>query len=496
MLEGNSYRHIIKATSLFGGVQVINIVITIIRSKIIAVLLGPTGMGITGLLTTTIGLVSSVTNFGLASSAVKEVAGARAAADPNRITVTISVFQWLIWITGLLGTSVVLLLAPWLSRITFGNRDFTWAFIWISITLLFNQLSSEHYVILQGLNRLKDLAKAGVIGSLFSLIFSVPLYFFFGINGIAPAMVVASVISYIVAYSYGRKIFISRIKSSWETILREGKGMMIMGFVLTVNGFVLMGSSYLIRIFIGQTGGIADVGLYSAGFAIINSYVGMVFTAMVTDYYPRLAALASDNVQFNKTVNQQAEITLLILGPIILVFIIFIKIFVILLLSNQFVAVTGMLLWAMLGILFKAASWPLGFIFISKGDSKVALISELLANGYMLLLNMLGYYFFGIDGLGVAFLIGYALYLFQVFIIARLKYEFSYTPDFYKIFLFQFSTGIICLGITKMISAPWSYLVGLFFIAVSLLFSYRKLDDRIGMREAFLNFQSRFKRKN
>ena len=79
--EQSSYRQIMKATSIFGGVQVYNIIISVIRSKFIAVLLGPTGMGISGLLTSTTGLIGNITNLGLSTSAVKNVAAANASGD-------------------------------------------------------------------------------------------------------------------------------------------------------------------------------------------------------------------------------------------------------------------------------------------------------------------------------------------------------------------------------------------------------------------------------
>ena len=63
-----SYRQIMKATSIFGGVQVINIIIQIIRSKVIAVLLGTTGVGVMGLLITTISFIAKLTGFGLNTS--------------------------------------------------------------------------------------------------------------------------------------------------------------------------------------------------------------------------------------------------------------------------------------------------------------------------------------------------------------------------------------------------------------------------------------------
>ena len=55
--ETQSYKSIFKSTSLFGGVQVYNILLSIIKTKFIAVLLGTTGMGIMGLYQSTICLI-------------------------------------------------------------------------------------------------------------------------------------------------------------------------------------------------------------------------------------------------------------------------------------------------------------------------------------------------------------------------------------------------------------------------------------------------------
>jgi O-antigen/teichoic acid export membrane protein len=162
--EKSSYRQIMKATSIFGGVQVFNIFIAIIRSKAIAVLLGPAGMGIAGLLTATTGLVASLSNFGLGTSAVKDIAEAYGTGDEPRIAKTAAVFKRLVWITGLVGATITLMLSPWLSELTFGNKDYTWSFILLSVTLLLGQLTSGQNVILQGIRKLKYLASANVWG--------------------------------------------------------------------------------------------------------------------------------------------------------------------------------------------------------------------------------------------------------------------------------------------------------------------------------------------
>lgn len=144
-VQRNSYRQIMKATSLFGGVQFFQILISVVRSKFVAILLGPTGMGIVGLLTSATALVGGLTNLGLGTSAVKNISEARTTGNEDRISNVIFVLRRLVWMTGLLGVLVTLFFSSWLSEVTFGNRDYTLAFVWISVTLLFNQLSSGNW---------------------------------------------------------------------------------------------------------------------------------------------------------------------------------------------------------------------------------------------------------------------------------------------------------------------------------------------------------------
>ncbi len=254
--QQSSYRQIMKATSLFGGVQVFNILISIIRSKVVAVLLGPAGMGIMGLLNSTIGLIGSCTNFGLSTSAVKYVATANNAGDNQQITIVVTVFRRLVWITGMLGTLVSLFLSPWLSQLTFGNKNYTIAFIWISITLLFNQLSSGQLVILQGMRKLKNLAKANLLGSFLGLFITLPLYYILGVKGIVPGIIGTALITLILSWIFSRKIKIKPTKIPLKETFTEGKYMLRMGFLISMSGLLLVGGSYIVRIFISRTGGV------------------------------------------------------------------------------------------------------------------------------------------------------------------------------------------------------------------------------------------------
>lgn len=487
----SSYRQIMKATSLFGGVQVFNIVIAIIRSKVIAILLGPAGMGIAGLLTSTTGLVSALTNFGLGTSAVKDIAAAYESGDESRIAKVIGVFRKLVWGTGLLGTVLTLILSPLLSQLTFGNKEYTLAFAWLSLTLLLNQLTSGQNVLLQGMRKLRYLAKANMLGSFLALVISLPIYYYWRLDGIVPALIITSVFTLGIAFYFAKKIKIQQPKVTLKETISEGKGMLQMGIMLSLSGLITMGASFFVRIFISNEGGVEDVGLYTAGFAIISTYVGLVFSAMSTDYYPRLAGVAHNNEKAKVLINQQAEIGILILAPILTAFLIFISWIVILLYSSKFTPVNGMIHWAALGMYFKVASWAIGFVFLAKGASKIFFWSELIANSYLLLFNILGYKYFGLVGLGISFLISYILVLLQVYFISHYKYKFAFSAGFYKIFIIQFILGLSCFLIIKFMPTPWAYLVGLPFIFVSGWYSFVELDRRMGLRSIMSNYLRR-----
>lgn len=494
-MKENAYRNIFKATAVFGGVQVFKILITIIRSKFIAVLLGPAGMGINSLLTSTLGIISGLTNFGLATSAVKNVAAANATGDENRIATVVSVFRSWVWITGLLGFITALILSPWLSKLAFGNYDYTIAFALVSVTLLITQISAGQSVILRGMRQIKLMAQSDLIGSVVGLFVSIPLYYFFVNKGIVPAILITAITGLLLTWYFARKVPVKSVSVTVKTIFAEGREMLAMGFMLSLSSLIAMGTSYILRIFITKHGSITDVGLYSAGFAMINSYVGLIFTALSTDYYPRLAGVAHDKVKASREINQQAEIAILIMAPIICFFLIFINWAVILLYSHKFISIGSMVHWVALGIFFKASSWALGFLILARGASKVFFWNELITNVYMLILDIAGYYFWGLTGLGISFFITYLLYLIQMVILTKTLYQFSFDKHFIRIFLLQSCLALSCF-LTSFFFHSWlAYLIGGIFICCSVFYSIYEMDKRLGLKQILKRFKNKSPKK-
>ena len=76
MEKQNSYTHILKYTGLFGGVQGINILVGLVRNKLVALILGTMGMGFLALYSSTKKLVGDPTKPGFAKSSVRDLSAA------------------------------------------------------------------------------------------------------------------------------------------------------------------------------------------------------------------------------------------------------------------------------------------------------------------------------------------------------------------------------------------------------------------------------------
>lgn len=484
MNEANSsYKDSLKATTLFGGVQIYNIIIQVIKSKIVAILLGPTGMGIVGLLSSTTTIISTISNCGLGTSAVRKVAESYATNNTPKISLIITVFRKLVWITGILGALICIIFSQFWSRITFGNTDYTFAFIILSLNILLMQLTTGHNVLLQGLRKYRYLAKANIIGNTIGLVITIPLYYFWGIKAIVPVLVISNFSAFFIASYFSSKINISSIKINFNDIKNEGSDIVRMGLLLGFQGGFSALAAYLIQIFITNTGGVSDVGLYNAGFTIVNTYVGLVFTAMGTDYYPRLSAISSDNTKFIKSVNQQAEISLLLLTPIVLIFIVFIKWIIVLLYSEKFIPAQGMIYWAISAILFKAMAWSLSYSILAKGNTKIFFWNESITITYGLGFNLLGYSLFGLTGLGISFFIVNLLYFFQLWLVTKKYFNFVFEVKILKQFIFLQAATLICLLITILASMTTSIIIGTVLILITIFYSFIELDKRIEIRK-------------
>lgn len=480
--QNNDYTSIFKSTSLFGAVQVFNILISVIRSKVIAIWIGPTGMGILGLLTSTLKVVGEFTKLGLSTTAVREIAQTESKGDTQETNLIIATIRKVVWFTGLLGVIVTLIFSPVLSYLAFDGYDYTLAFVWISISLLFNQLSAGQLAILQGFRKLKLLAKANLLGNFIGLLISLPLYYFFRLDAIVPVIIVSSFVALVVSWLYSKQVKVNAPKLSNSDAYDKAKGMLHLGLMLSLRGSITLVAAYVFQLYLSHVGGIDEVGYYVAGFMIINSYVGMVFNAMKTDYFPKLSGVIDNLQDVNKIVTNQSIIGILIIGPLVVAFLSFLPLIVRLLYTPEFLVIIAFVSWAILGVLFKTLSFSMGYVILAKGDSKLFIKTAVFFSALMLAFNIIGYHFYGLEGLGISFLLYYTLHFFGIKLITAKHYKLSLDKSLMTIFLVLFGLSIATFLSTYINQSIYKYVICSILLIITLAYSYRQLDKRVNFK--------------
>lgn len=476
--DKNEYRNSLSSTLLFSGVQIYHIFIKIIRSKFVALFLGAEGMGITSLLHSTTDLISSFTNLGLSTSAVKTIAEAESLKDDQKIAITVTVLKRLLFVTGLIGTFVCAVSASFWSQYSFGDDTYVWSFVFVSVIILTEQLYKGELALLQGLRKKKYLAQANLIGQTVSLFLTVPLYYFYGTKAIVWVLVLFSIFTLLISKYYTRKLNIGKIHISWKNTFIYGFEMIKLGFFLSLQLILSQAYLYFVRNYVGQTGGIEEVGLYSAGTILVNIYLGLVFSAIATSYFPQLAATNSYS-EMNDVVKKQAEISILLFAPLIVVFIVFIKPVILLLYNETFLPIEMMLYWAMAATLIKSFGWAMSYTILAKAKPLYFFYNEFFSMLYTFPLTLLGYKYFGLTGIGIAILVGYLLYLLQEIFVTKAMFGVNFDIGVWVLF-FKLHLPLVFVFLAKsFIPNPIGIIVELMVIGATIVWVYYELNKRM-----------------
>jgi O-antigen/teichoic acid export membrane protein len=378
---------------------------------------------------------------------------------------------------------IVIAFSRFLSRHVFGNLDHSWDFVFLSSTVLFTILTNKNNTLLQGSRKLKDLANSTVIGASAGLISSVPLYYYFEIKGIVPALIIASITNYLVSHYYVTRFSIVKPIINFKETYVEGLSMFKLGMVMMIAS--LMGSIviFYVNTYISSQGTISDVGLYGAGIAITSQFIGLVFTAMSLDYFPRLSSVSNDNFKVHNTVNQQSEITLLIMLPLLIAMILSAPLIIKILLTNEFLKLTTFIRIVAFGTIFQAISFTISYIPLAKGDSKTYFIwNALFSNAFGLIILVIGYKYFGLNGLAYSLVINHLItFLVFLFITNRL-YSYKMSRMLYYFLVVSVIMISCVLFLVNVFPNIYGYTFGVCLLIFGILFSLYYINRLIDLK--------------
>jgi len=490
----DSYGHVLKYTGIFGGVQGLNILVSLVRNKLIALILGPGGMGLASLFNTTVNFISQATNFGISFSAVKHVSELFDSGDEVAISHFVKVVRAWSLLTALLGMLVCIVTGPLLSNFTFSWGDHSLHFILLAPAVGLLAITGGETAILKGARRLRSLAVIQIYSVLAALFISIPVYYFFNQSGIVPVIVLMALTSMLLTIRHSYRLYPLRLRGTGG-LLGEGMGMVKLGLAFVVAGVMGSGAEMLIRSFLNKSSDLDVVGLYNAGFMLTVTYAGMVFSAMETDYFPRLSSVNSDVAATNLTVNRQIEVSLLIVAPMLAVLIVTLPVLIPLLFSSQFLPVVGMAQVAVFSMYIKAVSLPVSYVTLAKGDSVGYMLLEAVYDVVLVVLIVFGYRFWGLFGTGLALSLSYLFDLLLVGTYACVRYHYRVSSSVVRYSAVQLGLGLAVYVVTLMAGTVAYWILGSLLCVASLTVSVHILHQKTSLWASLTRkFRNKFSR--
>ena len=469
-----------------GGVAGLTLILSMVRTKFAAILIGTAGVGMSSNFTAIQGVVGAIAGLGIQSSAVRDIATAVAKNNNEEIGRTVLSLRRICWLTGCVGMLTMVLMSPLLSFWTFGTEKYRWDIGALGAVILLANIQGGQMALIQGMRRMGDLARVQLFGALIGTLVTIGFYFWLRVRGIVPALVVMASFQLFISWRVAKKIEVPVVNMGWKESFRQAGAMVRLGVAMMWTGLLGSAVAYATNVLITQQINLQAVGIYSAAFALSGVFVNFVLNAMGADYYPRLAGMAHDNAEINRLVNEQTEIGLLLAAPGLMATIALAPLVIYVFYTQEFLPATNLLQWFVLGCLGRVISWPLSFVMLALNRGKLFFITETCAHFLNILLVFLGLLIFGLEGISIAFCILYIAYTAAVLCIIKNLTDFRWSSSS-KYLLWCVCTLVVatfCAG--RFLPALPGAGIGLLLALIGLIISMHGLLKRLGDSHRFV----------
>ena len=473
--QGESYGQILNSSAVIGGSTAINIAIGVVRTKLMALMLGPAGFGLFGLYGSIAYLARTVGGLGIHSSGVREIAYAVGTNDAEKTARTTIALRRVTIALGVLGSFVLSALAKPVSVFTFGTDARTWSVVLLAAAVFTQILSDGQSALIQGMRKVADLARIAVFGAILGTVSSVAFVYVWHERGIVPSVICVALMSLVVSWWYSRKIKVVPTRMNRSDFLNELRSLLKLGITFMASTLAAVGSAYLIRVIVLRKLGYASTGLYQSAWTLGGLYVSFILDAMGTDFYPRLTAMSDDNIAATRLVNEQVQVGLLLACPGVLATLTLAPLVIPLFYSAKFDAAAGFLRWLAVGAIVQVATWPMSYLIAAKNRKKIYFLCELAWSVASVGLAWVFIPLTGLDGAGIAFLLAGVIYGVLLFPIVRYLAGFSWSH--FTLRLGALAAGGIGLTLLDLRYLPlgWATGIGLFMTVAACLISLRTL---------------------
>lgn len=472
----------------------LNILISLVRTKVAAVFLGPVGIGLIGLFNNLIGTAANVASLGFGPVGTRQIAEAAGREDAIAVAAARRSLFWGTVVLAAVGAAVFWLLRDILATHVLKDASLAGDVGWLALGVGLNVAAISQSALLNGLRRVSDLAWVSVLSALLSTALGIPALLLWGQSGLLAYLLLTPITSFLVGYVYAVRLPKAKsVPTSFFILVRQWRVMAHLGIAFMLAGLAVTVANLMVRTLVQRELGTAALGHFEAAWMISMTYMGFLLRAMGADYYPRLTAVIHNHAALNRLVNEQTEVALLLAGPLFLALLGLAPWVINLLYSTQFTEAVGVLRWQLLGDILKLAGWPMGVIILAAGDGRTYLFAEIFAVSVFVLFVWIGLPYVGLSITGIGFFAMYAFYLPLVYWLARRKTSFSWATTVIWKFVSLLSAGI-CVGMVAAINSIAGAIFGVSVAIVYGLFALARLAHMTNLSGPFVAIVRAYRR--
>ena len=477
----SNQRKIIISSAIIAGSSFVNIIISLVRTKVVALLLGPGGVGLIGLFNGLIAAGSAVAAFGFGNVGVRQVSEAVGRGDTRHLEAVRHALFVGTLVLAFVGGAVFWLFRDFLATYVLNNLSFGSQVGWLAIGVALNVVAGSQVALLNGLRRITDLAWVSILSALLASMLGIPVLLIWKDHGVVAYLLLSSIASVLVGYFYVARIpKISYPRPPFSAMVTQWGSLARLGGAITVTAAASAFGHLAIRSLVQAEFGYEALGNFEAAWVISMTYIGFVLRAMGTDYYPSLTSSIHDRLAVRQLVNQQAEISFLMAGPVLLAMISLAPWVIDILYSSQFKTAADILRLQVFGDIFKVASFPLAYIILAEGNGRKFMLVEMSAIFVFVVAVWIGLPLFGLNATGYAFILMYCFHFLVVYYLAYKKLQFVWSAEAVSIFILLIISASIAMAVSY-INFYLGALVGAMLSIIYSVKSYRRLSSMANM---------------
>jgi antigen flippase len=433
-----SYAQIVRASALFGGVQGFIYVVSLIRSKLVALILGTAGIGALSLYQSFIQAAQTITSLGIPTSGVREIAELTARDKSELLSGRIAAVRRLTLLTALLGITLTTTFAGPLSDVLGQTRTLIYDIRILGVGAFFFCLAAGESAVLQGLGRLKDVARTQLVSVVIGAPVLLALCFALGDSGIAPGLAAIAVLSWAVT-RYSTRSIGTDCSVPWSTLPLHAGPILKLGAAIACNAAAASAVVLATRALVTREAGLEANGILQAAVTLAGLSSSFLLVVMGTDFFPRLSSAKHDYKRVNQLVNEQTQVATMLATPGLIVTIGLCPWLVQLFYSAEFSDATSLVPWLAVANLLQVCGWPIGLLQMVIARTSTYLLTQIAFHFAQISLVFYLFPAFGVYSISSSMIACGAIYLLVVLAYGGIVARFKFVKETWRQLLLSFT---------------------------------------------------------